>query len=103
MGVRLLADFDGCLLGYAGSGRLRFLDADQLGRVWNAKNAVCRPTVLSDGRIVARWRTVGTGRRVRLEVTMLPPHPLMSPESLAPAVTAVATALDLEVRDITVA
>lgn len=101
-GVRLLADFDGCLLGYAAPGRLRFLSPDQLALVWSAKNAVCAPTVLSDGRIVARWKTVGAGRRVRLEVTMLPPHRPLPEAAFTEAVAALATALDLEVRDIRV-
>ena len=50
-GVRLLAEFDGCLMGYAGPGRLRLLDPDQLALVWNSKNAVCAPRC---------WRTAGS-------------------------------------------
>lgn len=99
-GVRLLAEFDGCLMGYAGPGRLRFLDPDQLALVWSAKNAVCAPTVLSDGRIVARWKTVGTGRRVRLEVAMLPPHRPLPEDAFAESAAALGSALDLEIRDI---
>ena len=99
-GVRLLAEFDGCLLGYAGPGRLRFLDADQLALVWSAKNAVCAPMVLSDGRIVARWKTVGTGRRVRLEITMLPPHRPLPADAFAESAAALETVLDLEIREI---
>lgn len=99
-GVRLLADFDGCLLGYAGPGRLRFCTSEQLALIWNAKNAVCAPTVLSDGRIVGRWKTVGTGRRVRVEVTMLPPHRRLPENKFADAVTALATVLNLEVGDV---
>ncbi|HEY5785820.1 MAG TPA: crosslink repair DNA glycosylase YcaQ family protein [Microlunatus sp.] len=101
-GIRLLAEFDGLLMGYAGPGRLRFLEPEQLALVWNAKNAVCAPTVLSDGRIVARWKTVGTGRRVRLEVTMLPPHRPLPAAVFAPAASSLETALDLEVRDVRV-
>lgn len=101
-GVRLLAEFDGCLLGYAGPGRLRFLEPEQLALVWNAKNAVCAPSVLSDGRIVARWKTVGTGRRVRLEVTMLPPHATLPETAIAEAVTGLESVLDLEVRELRV-
>ena len=102
-GVRLLAEFDGLLLGYAGPGRLRFLEPAQLERVWSAKNAICAPMVLSDGRVVARWTIVGSGRRVRLDVTMLPPHPVLPADSLAPAVRALEAVLDLEVRDVRVA
>jgi hypothetical protein len=102
-GVHLLAEFDGLLLGYAGPGRLRFLDPAQLARVWSAKNAVCAPMVLSEGRVVARWTTVGSGRRVRVDVTMLPPHSPLPADSLVPAVRALEAVLDLEVRDIRVA
>jgi hypothetical protein len=101
-GVRLLAEFDGCLMGYAGTGRLRFLTAEQLVTVLNPKNAVCAPMVLADGRIVARWRTVGSGRRVRIEVSMLPPHPPLAEAALVPAVQAVESALDLQVHEIRV-
>ncbi len=101
-GVRLLADFDGCLLGYAGPGRLRFCTPEQLALVWNAKNAVCAPTVLHDGRIVARWKTVGTGRRVRIEVTMLPPHRPLREAAFDDAVAALAAVLDLEIHAVRV-
>ena len=102
-GVHLLAEFDGLLMGYAGPGRLRFCEPEQLALVWNAKNAVCAPMVLSDGRIVARWKTAGTGRRVRLEVTMLPPHPPLPEVTFERAVAALELVLDLEVRDVRVA
>jgi hypothetical protein len=102
VGTHLLAEFDGLLMGYAGPGRLRFLEPEQLALVWNAKNAVCAPTVLSDGRIVARWKTVGAGRRVRLEVTMLPPHRPLPEVLFDRAVAALQTVLDLEVRDVRV-
>ena len=99
-GVRLLAEFDGCLMGYAGPGRLRFLARDDLPRVWYARNGVCVPTVLSDGRIVVRWKTVGTGRRVRLEVTMLPRHRRLPEAAFRTAAEALEAVLDLEVREI---
>jgi len=102
-GTRLLAEFDGVLMGYAGPGRLRFLDPEQLALVWSTKNAVCAPMVLSDGRIVARWKTVGTGRRIRLEVTMLPPHRPLPEVAFEHAVAALEQVLDLEVRDVRVA
>lgn len=101
-GVHLLAEFDGLLMGYAGPGRLRFLTAEQLPLVWSAKNAVCAPMVLSEGRVVARWKTVGTGRRVRLEVTMLPPHPPLPEVTFERAVASLEAVLDLEVRDVRV-
>ena len=52
---------------------------------------------------MARWRTVGTGRRVRLEVTMLPPHPALPESAFAEAVTGLGSVLDLEVRELRVA
>ena len=101
-GVHLLAEFDGLLMGYAGPGRLRFLEPEQLALVWNTKNAVCAPMVLSDGRIVARWKTLGAGRRVGLEVAMLPPHPPLPDAAFERAVGALEAVLDLEVRDVRV-
>ena len=58
--------------------------------------------MLSDGRIVARWKTVGTGRRVRLEVTMLPPHPPLPEAAFDRAVAGLESVLDLEVREVRV-
>ncbi len=102
-GAHLLAEFDGLLMGYAGPGRLRFLEPDQLPLVWSTTNAVCAPMVLSEGRIVARWKTIGAGRRVRLEVTMLPGHSPLPDAALGDAVAALQAVLDLDVRDIRVA
>ncbi len=102
-GVHLLAEFDGLLLGYAKPGRSRFLEPAQLDRVWSAKNAICAPMVLSEGQIVGRWTTVGAGRRVRLDVTMLPPLSPLPESALTSAVGALEQVLDLEVRDVRVA
>ena len=52
---------------------------------------------------MARWRTVGTGRRVRLEVTMLPPHPALPEAAFAEAVAGLESVLDLEVCELRVA
>ena len=52
---------------------------------------------------MARWRTVGTGRRVRLEVTMLPPHAPLPEAAFAEAVAGLESVLDLEVRELRVA
>lgn len=101
-GVQLLGEFDGLLLGYAGPGRLRFLTAEQLSLIWSAKNAVCGAPLLVDGRIAGRWRTVGSGRRVVVEVTTLPPHRPPPEARFAAAVASLETVLDVTVRELRV-
>lgn len=56
-GVRLLPEFDGLLLGYSPANRCRFLEPQQLDRIWSRANGQFIGTVLQDGRIVAGWRT----------------------------------------------
>ena len=102
-GLRLLPEFDGLLLGYAGRNRHRFLTAEQLSRVWAKVNGLFSPVVLHDGRLVATWRTVVEGRLVRVEVQMLPPHPVLSEGLFEPQVRALETALNLAVADVVVA
>lgn len=101
-GLRLLPEFDGLLLGYCGRHRTRFLTDEQLPMVWAKVNAVYAPTVLHDGRIVARWRTVTQGRRTSLEVTMLDPHPRLADDLFTDPVRAVELALGLTVADLRV-
>ena len=52
-GVRLLPAFDNYLVGYARRG---FIDDARRGEVY--VGGMIRPTVLSDGRVVGRWRLV---------------------------------------------
>lgn len=101
-GLRLLPEFDGLLLGFCGRHRTRFLTADQLPTVWAKVNGVYAPTVLHDGRVVARWRTATQGRRTVIEVTMLDPYPSLADDLFAEPVRAVEQALDLTVADLRV-
>ena len=101
-GLRLLPEFDGLLLGYCGRQRTRFLSTDQLPAVWSKVNGVYAPTVLHDGRIVARWRTVTQGRRTSIEVTMLDPYSPLAEDLFTGPVRAVELALGLTVDDLRV-
>ena len=64
--VLLLPGFDELVLGYRD--RSMTLAAEHADRVVPGGNGVFRPTVVAGGRVVAVWRTVGTGRNRRLEV-----------------------------------
>ena len=75
LGVRLLPEFDGLLLGFAGPGRTRFCTSEQLGQIWTKANAVYTPVVLHDDRLVATWKTLTRTRRTDLEITMLTGEP----------------------------
>lgn len=100
-GLRLLADFDGLLLGFEGANRLRFVDADGLSRIWARANGVFTPVVLHDGRLVATWRTVSERSKTRLEVSMLDPGRLPT-ELFAGPVAALEAALAVQIGDVTV-
>jgi hypothetical protein len=101
-GVRLLPEFDGLFVGYQGRNRFRVLTEAQLAQIWAKANGLFSPVVLHEGRVVASWRTLGTGRRVDLEVTMLDPHPLLPEDAFPDAVAALEQVLDLTVRDLRV-
>jgi hypothetical protein len=98
-GLKLLPEFDGLLLGFCGANRTRFVDPEGLAKLWSKSNGLFNPFVLHEGRIVATWRTVTTGRSTTLDVTMLGRGHL--PEDLfAGAVMDVETALNLRVTDV---
>lgn len=101
-GLRLLPEFDGLLLGYCRRHRTRFLTTEQLPVVWAKVNGVYAPTVLHDGRIVARWKTVTQGRRTSIEVSMLDPYPRLADDLFTTPVRAVELALGLTVTDLRV-
>ena len=61
-GLRLLPEFDGLFVGYAGTNRTRFLTAQQLPSVWAKVNGLFSPIVLYGGRIVATWKTLAVGK-----------------------------------------
>ena len=100
-GLRLLAEFDGLLLGFEGRNRDRFVDAAGLGRIWAKVNGVFSPVVLYEGRLVATWRTVTERGRTRLQVTMLGGGRLAGELFSAP-VAALEAALAIRVEDVEV-
>ena len=100
-GVRLLAEFDGLLLGFEGHNRNRFVDADGLSRIWARANGLFSPVVLHDGRLVATWRPVAERGQTRVEVRMLGGDRL-DEDALAGPVAAVEAALDMQIADVNV-
>jgi hypothetical protein len=66
-GVFLLPGFDELLLGYGD--RRAVLDAEFADRIVPGGNGMFRPTVVSDGRVVGTWRSVGRGVRRTVEAT----------------------------------
>jgi hypothetical protein len=101
-GVRLLPEFDALLVGFHGSHRTRFLEADQLDAVWAKVNGQFAPSVLHQGRLVATWRTVLRGSAATLEVTMLQRSAPLPEDQLSAPVAALSRVLDLAVEDVRV-
>jgi hypothetical protein len=101
-GVRLLPEFDALLVGFHGSHRTRFLEADQLDAVWAKVNGQFAPSVLHQGRLVATWRTVLRGSAATLEVTMLQRSAPLAEDQLSAPVAALSRVLDLAVEDVRV-
>nr|WP_277815239.1 MULTISPECIES: winged helix DNA-binding domain-containing protein [unclassified Dietzia] len=63
--VLLLPGFDEYLLGYGD--RSHAVDSDHSGLIVPGNNGVFRRTVVHRSRVVATWRTVGSGGRRRIE------------------------------------
>ena len=101
-GLRLLPEFDGLLLGFAGSGRSRFCSPEELVQIWAKVNGLFAPVVLQDDRLVATWRTLTRGRRTDLEVTMLGGRRALAEDRLSDPVQAVESVLGLSITDIRV-
>ena len=101
-GLHLLPEYDGLLVGYHGRHRTRFLTEHQLPKVWAKVNGLFAPIVLSDGVIVASWRTLTRGSRTDIEVRMLDPHPPLPTDMFTEAVAATERVLDLKVTDVRV-
>ena len=101
-GVRLLPEFDALVVGYHPQGRTRFLDPAHVERIWNRANGMFAPPVLRDGRLVAIWRLVGSGRRRDLEVTPLPGETAPAEDELAGPAADATRALAVELRDLRV-
>jgi hypothetical protein len=66
-GVFLLPGFDELLLGYGD--RSAVLPAEFADQIVPGGNGMFKPTVLSDGRVVGTWRTVGRGAQRSVEAT----------------------------------
>ncbi|QDP96107.1 winged helix DNA-binding domain-containing protein [Microlunatus elymi] len=101
-GLRLLPEFDGLLLGYAPSGRGRFVDQENLARIWARTNGLFAPTMLYRGKIIGRWRTM-PGRPASATVIELHPFPgeeVPGEDVLAGPVADTAAALDLKITDV---
>jgi hypothetical protein len=67
LGVLLLPGFDELLLGYGD--RSAVLPAEFADRIVPGGNGMFRPTVVSGGRVVGTWRTLGRGAQRRVEAT----------------------------------
>lgn len=100
LGVRLLPEFDALIVGYSQQHRTRFLSATDLEAVWAKVNGQFAPVVLQDDHLVATWRTVSTGSRTVVEVTMLPGHAAPAEDLLGEAATAACQVLDLALSDV---
>ena len=105
-GVRLLPEYDGLLVGYAGPNRTRFCGPDHLARVWAKVNGVFSPVVLADGRLVATWKavtirtTAAEGTRAGLEVTMLPGETMLGEDAFADQAAALGRVLSIEIAEL---
>ncbi|KHL17259.1 winged helix DNA-binding protein [Mumia flava] len=102
VGLRLLPEFDGLMLGYAPATRDRFVDAAHLPRIFNRVNGACWPVVLDGGRITAVWRPVGSGRSVAVDVRTLPGERTPDEGSVVAGAAAVGTVLGVEIADVRV-
>lgn len=96
-GLVLLPEFDGLLLGYAPPGRGRFVDRDQLDKIFARANGQFAPTVLLHDRIVGSWRTIGGASATEVEVRPFRSGAGITEELLADAVANVAAALGLAI------
>jgi DNA glycosylase AlkZ-like len=101
-GLRLLPEYDGLFVGYAGTNRTRFLTAQQLPSVWAKVNGLFSPIVLHGGQIVATWKTLAVGKRTAIEVRMLDPHTPPPEHQFADAVAATEEVLALRISDLRV-
>ena len=99
-GIRLLPEFDGLLLGFAGPNRTRFCTDEQLSQIWAKVNALYAPVVLRDDRLVATWKTLTRARRTDVEITMLTGEAPLGEDAVADQAIAVGLALDLSIGDI---
>jgi hypothetical protein len=103
-GLRLLPEFDGLLLGYAPINRGRFLDLDQLDKIWTRANGLFLNAVLQDGQIVGAWRTE-PGSKASSTVIEVRPFSKRQPlrvDQLDEPVADAARVLELRIADVRV-
>ncbi|MFY0406792.1 DNA glycosylase AlkZ-like family protein [Solicola sp. PLA-1-18] len=101
-GLRLLSEFDGLLVGYAGPAHDRFLAARHLPEVWIRENGQLIAGVLHDQRVVATWRLVADRGGHRVEVTTLSGETRLADDLFDAPVAAVAAALGTTITDVRV-
>lgn len=99
-GLVLLPEYDGLLLGYAPPNRDRFVDPDQLDKIFAPANGQFAPTVLLDGRIVGTWRTIGGAPATVVEVRPFSRGSGITEDLLAGPLTNTALALGLTITDL---
>ena len=100
-GTRLLPEFDALFCAYDPPARERFVDPAHYRRLWQQENGQVRAPLLVDGRLTGSWRLTGTGRRRALEVTTYAGTRRPSRSELEEPVTALASAYDVTVTDLT--
>ncbi|MDO9377478.1 MAG: crosslink repair DNA glycosylase YcaQ family protein [Nocardioidaceae bacterium] len=101
-GLRLLSEFDGLLVGYAGPAHDRFLAARHLPEVWIRENGQLIAGVLHDQRVVATWRLVVDGGGHRVDVATLSGESPLPDDLFDDQVAAVAAATGTTITELRV-
>lgn len=101
-GLRLLPEFDALLCAYDSKARDRFVSPELHPLLFNAKNGLCRPPVLIDGRIGGVWRATGSAKKRPLEITYFPGTRRPTDAELAEAVGQVEAGLAIAVTGVSV-
>lgn len=101
-GTRLLPEFDALLVGRDSKHRQRFVEDAHLPWYRTQENGLYACVLLHDGRLRGSWRLEGAGRRRRIEVRMFPGEALVGQDAVADQVSAIGTALAIEVTDVAI-
>ena len=102
-GVRLLPEFDAVLCGYDPKARDRFVSPADHERLWHKNNGYMMAPVLVDGRVGGYWRVEGSGRDKTLTISSFSGSRKPRRAELDVPVSALASALDVELTSVTVA
>jgi hypothetical protein len=102
-GVRLVPEFDAVLCGYDPKLRDRFVGPADHERLWHKNNGYMLAPMLVDGRVGGYWRIEGTGREKTLAVSSFAGSRKPRKAELAEPVTALSTALGVQLGSVTVA